>query len=138
MSPRYWKFTLFFLGIVSIGCLDGGYEEKKHNARYSQLLQTGTGQRAFFKTVPPPRDRLSSGADIMVVCPGPHPWYQFLHSNVTIQSISACRYNFFVQVFFGVETFFRKFFYCLQKVSSSFFFYFAKKWMFKNSQRTLW
>ena len=29
----------------------------------------------------------------MVVCPGPYPWCQFLHSNVTIQSLSACRYK---------------------------------------------
>ena len=30
---------------------------------------------------------------IMVVCPRLYPWYQFLHSNVAIQSLSACRYN---------------------------------------------
>ena len=28
----------------------------------------------------------------MVICPGPYPWYQFLHSVVTIQSLSASRY----------------------------------------------
>ena len=28
----------------------------------------------------------------MVVCPGPYPWYQFLHSIVTSQTPSACRY----------------------------------------------
>ena len=28
----------------------------------------------------------------MVVCPGPYLWYQFFHSNVTVQSLSACRY----------------------------------------------
>ena len=43
----------------SKGCLDGGCEGKNHNARYSQQLHTGTGRRASFKTVPPPRDRLS-------------------------------------------------------------------------------
>ena len=43
---------------IFIGCLDGGCEEKKHNARYSQQLKTGTGQRASLRTVPPPRDRL--------------------------------------------------------------------------------
>ena len=53
-----WKFTLFILGVVFKGCLDGGYEEKKHNARYSQQLQTGTGRRASLETVPPPRDQL--------------------------------------------------------------------------------
>ena len=37
---------------IFIGCLDGGYEEKKHNARYSQQLKTGTGQRASLRTVP--------------------------------------------------------------------------------------
>ena len=61
MSPWNWKFTLFILGIVFKGCLDGGCEEKKHNARYSQQLQTGTGRGASFKTVPAPRDRLSLG-----------------------------------------------------------------------------
>ena len=39
----------------------GGYEGKKHNARYSQQLQTGTGQKASLEMVPPPRDRLSLG-----------------------------------------------------------------------------
>ena len=61
MSPWNWKFRLFIFGIVCKGCLDGGCEEKKHNARYSQQLQTGTGRRASFKTVPPSRDRLSLG-----------------------------------------------------------------------------
>ena len=28
----------------------------------------------------------------MVVCPGPHPLCQFLHSNVSPQTLSACRY----------------------------------------------
>ena len=28
----------------------------------------------------------------MVVCPGPYPWYQFLHSIVTPQSLTACSY----------------------------------------------
>ena len=37
--------TLFILGVVFKGCLDGGYEET-NNARYSQQLQTGTGWRA--------------------------------------------------------------------------------------------
>ena len=46
---------------IFIGFLDGGCEEKKHNARYSQQLKTGTGQRASFRTVPPPRDRLPTG-----------------------------------------------------------------------------
>ena len=55
------EFTMFFLSIVLNGCLDGGCEEKKHIARYSQQLQTGTGRRASFRTVPPPRDRLSLG-----------------------------------------------------------------------------
>ena len=64
MSPWNWKFTLFILGIVFKGCLNGGYEEKKHNARYSQQLQTGTGRRASFKTVPPPRERLSLGRQV--------------------------------------------------------------------------
>ena len=68
MSP--WNFTLefhpgiknlqFFLGIVFKGCLDGGSEEKKYNARYSHQLQTGTCRRASVRTVPPPRDWLSS------------------------------------------------------------------------------
>ena len=63
----HWNFTLEFEiytvypCIVYKGCLDGGCEEKKHDARYSQQLQTGTGRRASFKTVPPPRDRLSVG-----------------------------------------------------------------------------
>ena len=44
-----WNFTLeleiyTILGIVFKGCLNGGCEEKKHNARYSQQLQTGTGR----------------------------------------------------------------------------------------------
>ena len=49
-----------------------------------------SGQRASLETVPPLRR--TKLADIMVVCPGPYPWYQFLHSSVTIQSVSACRY----------------------------------------------
>ena len=43
------------------GCLSGGYERKQHNTRYSQQLQTRTGQKASLETVPPPRDRLSLG-----------------------------------------------------------------------------
>ena len=52
---------------IFIGCLDGGYEEKKHNARYSQQLKTGTGQRAPLRTVPPPRDRLPTGGQSELV-----------------------------------------------------------------------
>ena len=44
MSPWIWKFTLLILGIVFKGCPIGGYEEKRHNVRYSQQLQTGTGR----------------------------------------------------------------------------------------------
>ena len=73
MSPWNWEFTLFILGVVFKGCLDGGYEEKKHNARYSQQLQTGTDRRVSLETVPPPRDRLSSGGQnglgVMVIGP---------------------------------------------------------------------
>ena len=58
MSRWNGKFTLFILGIVFKGCLDGGDEEKRHNARYSQQLQTGTGRRASLETALPPRDRL--------------------------------------------------------------------------------
>ena len=43
--------------------------------------------------------------------------------------------KFFVQVFWLCETFFHKFFKCLQRVPPSFFFYFANKWIFNNSQR---
>ena len=65
MSP--WNFsleleiTLFILGIVFEGCLDSGCEEKKHNARYSQQIQTGTCRRASLETIPPLRDRLTLG-----------------------------------------------------------------------------
>ena len=52
---------------IFIGCLDGGCEEKKHNARYSQQLKTGTGQRASLRTVPPPRDRLPTGGQSELV-----------------------------------------------------------------------
>ena len=52
---------------IFIGCLDGGCEEKKHNARYSQHLKTGTGQRASLRTVPPPRDRLPTGGQSELV-----------------------------------------------------------------------
>ena len=52
---------------IFIGCLDGGCEEKKHNARYSQQLKTGTGQRASLRTVPPPRDRLPTGGQSQLV-----------------------------------------------------------------------
>ena len=41
MSPWNWKFKLFILIFISKGCVNGGCEEKKHNARYSQQLQTG-------------------------------------------------------------------------------------------------
>ena len=52
---------------IFIGCLDGGCEGKKHNARYSQQLKTGTGQRATLRTVPPPRDRLPTGGQSELV-----------------------------------------------------------------------
>ena len=52
---------------IFIGCLDGGYEKKKHNARYSQQLKTGTGQRASLRTVPPPRDRPPTGGQSELV-----------------------------------------------------------------------
>ena len=39
------------------------------DARYSQQLQTGTGRRAPFKTVPPPRDRQPLGGK-MCLCHG--------------------------------------------------------------------
>ena len=42
--------------------------------------------------------------------------------------------NFFVDVIWLCETF-SQFFYCLQWVHPSIFFYFAKEWMFKKSQR---
>ena len=47
--------------------LDGGCEEKKHNARYSQQLKTGTGHRAPLRTIPPPRDRLPTGGQSELV-----------------------------------------------------------------------
>ena len=56
---------------IFIGCLDGGCEEKKHNTRYSQQLNTGTGQRASLRTVPPPRDRLPTGGQSELV----HWWF---------------------------------------------------------------
>ena len=52
---------------IFIGCLDGGCEEKKHNARYSQQLKTGTGKRASLRTVPPSRDRLPTGGQSELV-----------------------------------------------------------------------
>ena len=79
MSP--WSFTLelefytVYPAVVFKGCLDGGYEEKKHNARYSQQLQTGTGRKESFETVPPPRDRQSLGSK-MSWCLG--DWFRIL------------------------------------------------------------
>ena len=54
-----------------------------------------------------------------------------------VASSAAHDQKFFVQAFFGlVRLFFRIFFIkCLQRVPPSFFPYFAKEWMFKNSQR---
>ena len=62
MSPWNGKFTLFILGIVFKGCLDGGYEEKtimpvilssnrleqagEHPQRRFPLLGTGFLRRA--------------------------------------------------------------------------------------------
>ena len=77
MSPWNWKFTLFFLGIVFKGCLDGGYEEKRHNARYSQQLQTGTGRRASFKTVPHPRNITTTTLYQHMYQPGRLPHVKF-------------------------------------------------------------
>ena len=85
----HWKLTLFIIGIVFKGCLDGGYQEKKHNARYSQQLQTGTGRRAPFKTVPPPRDRLSSGRQSELIS----WWFVPDHIHGTSSSILLLRYN---------------------------------------------
>ena len=52
---------------IFIGCLDGGCEDKKHKARCSQQLKTGTGQRASLRTVPPPWDRLPTGGQSELV-----------------------------------------------------------------------
>ena len=38
-------------------------------------------------------------AGVMVVCPGPYPWYQFFHSIVTSQTLSACGYKTFCDGF---------------------------------------
>ena len=84
-----WKFTLFILGIVFKGCLDGGCEEKKYNARYSQQLQTGTGRRASFKTVTPPQDRQSSGGQSELIS----WWFVPDHIHGTSSSLLLSRYN---------------------------------------------
>ena len=43
ISDGRWKFTLFILGIVFKGCLNGGPRQRAEtDARYSQQLQTGT------------------------------------------------------------------------------------------------
>ena len=48
MSDGRWKFTLFILGIVFKGCLNGGPRQRaKTDARYSQQLQTGTRPESF-------------------------------------------------------------------------------------------
>ena len=100
-----WNFTLE-LEIYTAnpwrcfkGCLDGGYEEKRHNARYSQQLQTGTGRRASFETVPPPRDRQSSGGK-MSWCYG--GWSRILIHGISSftlcseQTLSAFHYMRFI------------------------------------------
>ena len=50
-------------------------------ARYSQQLQTGTGRRASFETVPPPRDRQSLG--------GKMSWCYGDRSRILIHGISS-------------------------------------------------
>ena len=89
MTPWNWKFTLFFLGIVFKGCLDGGCVAKKHNARGSQQLQTGTVRRASFKTVPPPRDRLSLGRQSELIS----WWFVPDQIHGTSSSTPMLRYN---------------------------------------------
>ena len=53
----------------------------------------------------------------------------------TFGSSPALDQKFFVQVCFSFVRLFSQFFRCLQTVYPSFFFYFAKEWLFKNSQR---
>ena len=80
---------MFILGIVFKGCLDGGYEKKKRNDRYSQQLQTGTGRRASFETVPPHRERLSLGGQSELIS----WWFVPNHIHGTSSSILLLRYN---------------------------------------------
>ena len=93
MSP--WKFTLqleiytFYPWHCFKGCLDGGCDDKKHNARYSLQLQTGTGRRASLKTVPPPWDRLSLGGQSELIS----WWFVTDHIHGTSSSTPMLRYN---------------------------------------------
>ena len=87
MTPWNWKLTLFILGIVFKGCLECGCEEKKHNARYAQQLQTGTGRRASSETVLPPRDRLSLGGQSELVS-----WW-LVSDHIHNSSTPMLRYN---------------------------------------------
>ena len=82
-------YTVYLWHCFFKGCLDGGCEGKRHNARYSQLLQTGTGRRASFKTVPPPRDRLSSEGQSELIS----WWFVPDHIHDTSSSTPLLRYN---------------------------------------------
>ena len=89
----HWNFTLE-LEIYTVypwhcfkGCLDGGCEEKKHNPRCSQQLQTGTGRRASFKTVPPPRLSLGGQSELVSW------WFVPDHIHGTSSSILMSRHK---------------------------------------------
>ena len=89
ISPWNWKLTLLILGIDFKRCLNGGCKEKKLNARYSQHLQTATGRRTSFKTVPPPRDRLSLGGQRELIS----WWLVPDHIHGTNSTTPMSRYN---------------------------------------------
>ena len=96
-----------------------------------------SGQKVSLEKTPPPLPpavlRRTKRADVMVVCPGPYPWYQFLHSNVTIQSLSTCRYTkgHPFRFFSALCDFFRKLF-NISKGFLQFFWSFATNWVFKK------
>ena len=87
--PGIGNLHCLSLALFFKGCLDGDCEEKKYNARYSQQLLTGTGRRASFKTVPPPRDRLSLRGQSELIS----WWFVPDHIHGTSSSTPMSQYN---------------------------------------------
>ena len=60
-SDSRWKYSVIYNLVVFTSYLRGDCEKKKHNAVIPTKYRLVSGPRASLVTVPPPRDRLSSG-----------------------------------------------------------------------------